>query len=1235
MTKKGNVVATVLVAIMVLVSVFIYTQHVVLAPRTSDESGSILASELTIRRSLVMGLYDFLKGDMIKENSFQPGNYMWYCNYPMPASIEQIEGSLTYYLNQSIQDYVIMLESANEHENLTTISDPVITINNVTDFDHLINEAVSVSVMPFVIGVTDGKTIKHINLSTREVFYFRLWYMYKEIYHWMQSDGGNLTQHVFEEVFDITEFPCQMHKCSCAAEEAPLISDDDLSKYEITREAFIEKVNTVMGKSMQAINGQFRDSGVQCTFMIENVDVLNTKVRNQSYSRFCDYTNMFVIDDWTAAGPVEFKAHQSPAYTSCNPAVDEAIRAPVIEVQNAIGERIPVDYRQKADIIPDETNIMTGSKVIEKIGLNTATKVTLRVMCTDSYVNIESTRGYEPFSVQFRMMLDLVRNCGTIDYNPWSTEMCISQVDPGQGEGEGEGEGEQNESEDSGSGCPKIWNCTNPEDIDENKNRYFAHGVPYTNAYEHIDPVNQRCNNSCSEEIGEYDECIDSHLKLMFQYYNMYDAQGKVYKKYVPYNPFDPPTPPPNPKPNVVLTRDVQYYCREEHKAVKDCMEFCTMYEYPLGIKERCTMRCSEPEDMKYDEWCQQFCKVCMGGYCVYDPPQPPPCPKLWNCSNPLNESKEEVDHLFGNTIPVYDQAKDCKMPLNNYCGQECNDSVYAYENCTQYWNITNRTSTFFEDINPENGELYNYTTTSQTNLKVETLLLCNQEFFDAYDCVTGCNPSHPFSSDMQRCAEACDLENRENKTLWEYCLKNCLQCCGGYCYMNNTQESEQGGGGGEEEGGADEPCQDAEDDKLIVCTEELNQGIRSDCLYVQCDANTDEYECKTEGGVTNDVSAARQVCKIKDPLIYNETTGLAIECNKASCDMTTCVPANEGREIQGGSTTDRMDVRYEFCGPCQKAVCDTDGTIRCDPLNDYWNFDPNHKYYMQHTDNPKDYETLFRETCTDFESTDFYDDGKHINCHRLKCIEGVLSCVYNNNNYMDYREKISTSIAGIFTYYWTTTKFFTPKSEVNDYCMDNGFESQCLRTDTYICKDGTLQCKSKSTLGETGARCTPLTGDYGTEDSWCHMCDSSGACTITHNDNRRCKENACYRCQNPSGTDPGQCEIDYVYNCHSDSGCYTGCDDQGNCAVLRNEGAPCPNSKGIVDNNCTMWNCTRVGSLPYLTCYGKNTYDVFTERCCGGAEEWAVVCLQEQGCDDYTNILGQKRHFCTSGGIG
>jgi len=416
--KRANVIGTVLLAIMMLVSVGVYTNYQLKAPDKPEDKGIFLESELTTKRSLVLGIGDFVQTDTLGSEG-----RLWYCNYPYPASGAQINRTLVEYLNSSLNVFLAKLQEKSEQ--FKVISGPEIRLSgNMSDIFSLDNDSVSIDLDDFIIELNDGNSVRRINLSEREVFYFRLWYIYKGLYQWMEEDAGGLTQSIYTNVFDIENKPCQAYACLCIYEGGDIIPDayvDELKVYE-------EDVWEALQQSVDRLNKIFDNSGISCSYNIDDIDIINHLKRNKSYTKFCDDREIHVVHNWSGAGPVDYlysvKGYPFKSECNKNNNLSTTIRFGVIAINKTDGNTFNFDYNVNKSIdLPFDWEY-NGTKAIEKAAMSSAINMVFDVECTDSEINIDTASGFKPFTTKISLGLNLGRNCDFSPGNPYSSNTC-------------------------------------------------------------------------------------------------------------------------------------------------------------------------------------------------------------------------------------------------------------------------------------------------------------------------------------------------------------------------------------------------------------------------------------------------------------------------------------------------------------------------------------------------------------------------------------------------------------------------------------------------------------------------------------------------------------------------------------------------------------------------------------------------------------------------------------------
>jgi hypothetical protein len=416
MNKRANVIAAVLLVIMTAVSAAVYTTYQLNPPEKKEEKKAFTESELAVRRSLVLGVADFLEGDMVKNSSSIGGNKLWYCNYPYPASLMQLNNSLNSFINFSFTGYLNRLGPQLEPLGAHIASIPKVSVVGMNSLGELNNDSIKIEINDFIIETNESGAIRGADISKKQALYFRLGKIYKGLFEWInQSDAGNLTQNIYSNLFDIAKKQCQAYACTCGNDGKALISDDDLNDLKINK----DEIKNALSISINNLNKLFNGSGIVCGFQINNrnIEIINNVKRNQSFTDYCSDRDVHYVDNWPDAGEATFNAFDSTRIfnteADCNKdnGFGDSIRSQKIPVEMSNGTVFDFDFKDKRNIEAEKSVSFSGVKMMEKVAVSSAANFVFDVECKDTKVSIDSGSGFETFAIRISMGLSLVRNC--------------------------------------------------------------------------------------------------------------------------------------------------------------------------------------------------------------------------------------------------------------------------------------------------------------------------------------------------------------------------------------------------------------------------------------------------------------------------------------------------------------------------------------------------------------------------------------------------------------------------------------------------------------------------------------------------------------------------------------------------------------------------------------------------------------------------------------------------------
>jgi hypothetical protein len=445
--RRANVVASILLVIMTLVSVAVYTTYTIQSGEKKQNLEEF-ESGVVVRKNIVFGLNDFIFSDSY---TFGTDGGLWYCNYPFPASLDQINASLSSIIKKQVDLYLTKLEE--EFPNVEVISGPNISL--ITgELDNLDNNSLVVNVDNFVVEITENNSIRRMNLSKKEGFYFRTWQFYKVFYEWLGSDADGIIQGIYTSLFDNPQKQCQAYECTCVSEPGEiLINGTDLEKMMLN----FEEVEKSLNASISELNKMFAGSGIFCRINLSNNSRIENYVnRTQEHTDMCEHPYTKYVyppeDNSTEFNAVNENDPRSQPLKECN------IGGALINLGNDNKIKIqssshPPDnyfnfsYSEKRDLPRNVTVTYDNSPMVERIGVSTHLNLLFSVECTDSEVSIDTAKGFEPYRTKIELGVNLVRTCQPPKKSYYTNDICQIFVGVGIGEGMGAGEG-------SGTGKP-------------------------------------------------------------------------------------------------------------------------------------------------------------------------------------------------------------------------------------------------------------------------------------------------------------------------------------------------------------------------------------------------------------------------------------------------------------------------------------------------------------------------------------------------------------------------------------------------------------------------------------------------------------------------------------------------------------------------------------------------------------------------------------------------------------
>lgn len=209
MGRKGNVVATVIIIALLLVSSAILIQREIY-PSTTSFLPRIMGD---FSRIVYENPIDVVEA--YAQNGYQQGvDGVWFCgDYASPPNLTKIYGDFPDFAEALLAGGIATLGEEFPEYNVT-VTRPLFHLVGPPDMPELLNERVTVEVQNFSVTVVDGDRLITTNYDQVSDYDLRFWFMYKVMRGWIGCDNGGIYE-VIDSVMETRE--CAFFKDMCFA----------------------------------------------------------------------------------------------------------------------------------------------------------------------------------------------------------------------------------------------------------------------------------------------------------------------------------------------------------------------------------------------------------------------------------------------------------------------------------------------------------------------------------------------------------------------------------------------------------------------------------------------------------------------------------------------------------------------------------------------------------------------------------------------------------------------------------------------------------------------------------------------------------------------------------------------------------------------------------------------------------------------------------------------------------
>jgi len=413
--KKANVLAAVIVGTVLLAAGAILVQQLGSDEQKVDDQQRVTAeADTTMKHAIALGIHEWML------NGFSDQNKVWYSTGALPPDFTEASESLDNIANKKVDEYMDRLRNQDEDYYISPNVDINFDVSEPLDDDF---DEVEAKVTEFEVGLVSEESSQVEDLSTTYKFPYQAWEIYSNMYDWMNLNADNLTQLLYEDA--LKKNPCQIITggCDCAA-----ISFDQgqIESLKLLREDVI----AVLDERIAALDSQFPDGDISCSYEIDMMNIQNTeKIQwtiggvGPNVSIIVEYNStkyVYEMQRW------EDEARTLPQGDSCGglPQADSGIGIPAdCTVRPDLGiddgtvqayaEPDPSANEECEGYVSRMSNMPNLAETM-KLGLLAMDKklaILLTVSCEDTSVQIETDHGLEPLSGEIGLRIAIALDC--------------------------------------------------------------------------------------------------------------------------------------------------------------------------------------------------------------------------------------------------------------------------------------------------------------------------------------------------------------------------------------------------------------------------------------------------------------------------------------------------------------------------------------------------------------------------------------------------------------------------------------------------------------------------------------------------------------------------------------------------------------------------------------------------------------------------------------------------------
>lgn len=260
-SKKGNVIAAVLVIIVILTSGLVYVkQNTQEKIRIEKQDKVFTEAEITLKQSISLGINELML------NGFSNKSDVWFCNNPLPPNYEdEVKDSLNEFTTGKIDSFIDNLLFDNPNY---LIEKPKLEFSVGNSFDSLDPERVVVEVSDFRVGIQTEDLVQYQDISQEYVFPYRVWFLYTKMFDWMNNGAGNILVNIQKDGFQAT--PCQAVVSTCTCQEATFDAGV-IENMKFRKDQLILPLDN----TIRTLTDSFNDESISCSYEIERVHIEN------------------------------------------------------------------------------------------------------------------------------------------------------------------------------------------------------------------------------------------------------------------------------------------------------------------------------------------------------------------------------------------------------------------------------------------------------------------------------------------------------------------------------------------------------------------------------------------------------------------------------------------------------------------------------------------------------------------------------------------------------------------------------------------------------------------------------------------------------------------------------------------------------------------------------------------------------------------------------------------------